>query len=343
MTKTTATAAAITAATKASYKYSAWVKPERKSIGGNIATIGDIETVSEMLSYKRPHGSKSEAEFIERYIMPHKPEVDDFGNFYLMVENPDGTAPATLWTSHTDSVHYEPGRQHVFNDNGMLKLSQPTRHSCLGADCAIGVWFMLEMYAHNVPGIYLFARDEEAGRTGSEWIAANDPAFLENFKHCVSFDRWGTKSIITHQMGVRCASEAFSKSLAAALSLDLVSDDGGSFTDSASFMGIIPECTNLAVGYYDQHTSRESQDIHFAAKLRNHLIAADFSGLVAERDPALFDDGGFDGFSLGFGRGSYVVTDEFEDMRDIVYYNPDDVAQWLLDEGYTPDDIQRAL
>ncbi len=33
----------------------------------------------------------------------------------------------------------------------------------------------------------------------------------------------------------------------------MVPEDTGVLTDSAQFMGIVPECTNISVGYYDEH------------------------------------------------------------------------------------------
>jgi len=40
-------------------------------------------------------------------------------------------------------------------------------------------------------------------------------------------------------------------------------DDGGVYTDSAEFVDIIEECTNLSVGYFSEHTTSEKQDIDF--------------------------------------------------------------------------------
>jgi hypothetical protein len=47
--------------------------------------------------------------------------------------------------------------------------------------------------------------------------------------------------------------------------MSYIKDDGGVYTDSAEFVDYIPECTNISVGYYSEHTVNEKQDI-------NHLI-----------------------------------------------------------------------
>jgi hypothetical protein len=210
--------------------------------------------------------------------------------------------------------------------------------NCLGADCTVGVWLILEMIAANVPGVYVVHNDEEIGRQGAEKIVAaykkikSDITTLLNFPivkyrpaelkpwaelpfsermeiapnsfwidHvdiAMSFDRKAYHSIITHQRGSRTASDAFSASLSTLLSPTLVSggypeyeaDPTGSFTDSASYDKLISECTNISVGYDDQHTKSETQDFTFAMLLRDALIANgqnmnDKTKLIAERDP----------------------------------------------------------
>ena len=44
-------------------------------------------------------------------------------------------------------------------------------------------------------------------------------------------------------------------------------DEGGVYTDSAEFTDIIPECTNISVGYYKEHTVNETQDIQYNFQL----------------------------------------------------------------------------
>lgn len=72
-------------------------------------------------------------------------------------------------------------------------------------------------------------------------------------------------------------------SLAAILGGDYKLDDTGTFTDTANYTDLVGECTNISVGYYDQHTSLEVQDIQFAEALLDVLISSDFSTLVVER------------------------------------------------------------
>lgn len=105
--------------------------------------------------------------------------------------------------------------------------------------------------------------------------------WMEYTKVAISFDRKNVGSIITFQSSTRCCSENFSQDLSDILSPHLnangyptlTSDDGGSFTDSYNYIKIIPECTNLSVGYFSQHTSSEIQDVDFMFILRDALIA----------------------------------------------------------------------
>ena len=45
--------------------------------------------------------------------------------------------------------------------------------------------------------------------------------------------------------------------------IELRPDDTGLFTDSANFIGVIKECTNISVGYYNEHSTSEIQNIQF--------------------------------------------------------------------------------
>lgn len=151
--------------------------------------------------------------------------------------------------------------------------------NCLGADCTVGIFIMLHMIKNGVPGYYCIFADEEVGRIGSEGMAKDIEKhdFLNEVDFCVSFDRYGYEDIIVKQSGQRTASDEFGRWLGDQIG-EFVSEhdypvpapsNNGSFTDSFSFRDIIPECTNICVGYKYQHQEREVQDIKYA------LILAD--------------------------------------------------------------------
>jgi hypothetical protein len=125
----------------------------------------------------------------------------------------------------------------------------------------------------------------------TQYLAAKSISdFKGKYDRIISFDRRDVGSIITHQSWSRCCSNAFADELAnqlnsTGLGLSYIKDDGGVYTDSAEFIDIIPECTNISVGYYKEHTHTESQDIDHLERLANACLQVDWDNLPTVRDP----------------------------------------------------------
>lgn len=242
----------------------------------------------DMITYCRPHGSASETEFINRFIAP-LPGVmrDTFGNYHVCTD-PTST---TLWSCHTDTVHRKAGRQtiHVDYTKMTLQLSKRSRKTsnCLGADDTTGCYLLREMILANVPGYYIFHYGEESGGIGSRALAGAYSAWLkERFKCAIALDRCGTQDIITHQ-GFRTASDAFALSLALALDMDYKPCSSGIYTDTAEYEEIIPECSNVSIGYSRAHSPAETQDLAHLDRLRTALLKIGSTNhLTIDRDPA---------------------------------------------------------
>jgi hypothetical protein len=269
---------------------------------------GPAADLIKMHAYRRPAGSMSEKEFINVWIDSLGTDVDKAGNRIVKV-GPD--KPKMLWSCHTDTVHLRGGfqRLHVAGDNTLrLTKRERKRSSCLGADDTVGCWLAREMILEKVPGLYIFHREEESFGRGSDFIAHDTPKLLEGIQAAVAFDRKGTGSIITHQMSGRCCSENFVTSLSSAIGLNMKADSGGTFTDTANYTDLVPECTNISVGYQGQHTPREQLDINFALKLREAMLEFDADKLVIEREPGTgyeeFDWEGV-GYTSGCGHTKY--------------------------------------
>lgn len=233
----------------------------------------------EMLRYRRPSFSATEQIFINKFIRPLGVTEDKFGNLMKVI----GDEPNILWSCHTDTVHWEEGLQQVKVTNKHAMLPEKSKSNCLGADCTAGVWVMSEMIKANVPGLYVFHRDEENGGKGSSFIAKNTPDLLKDIDAAIAFDRFGTQSVITHQFS-RCCSDDFADSLIEQLP-GSKRDDEGLFTDTANYTEIVSECTNLSVGYNGHHSSREIQNMEFLGQLRDRMIKLDTSKLRFSRDP----------------------------------------------------------
>jgi len=325
--------------------------------------IRRLQILMDMLTYKRPAGSRTEQEFIKKHL-EHLPGMtqDHMGNCIVRI----GGAPTVLWSSHTDTVHREQGRQRVvYREKSMrIALSRDEREApkganpkdsypksnCLGADCTTGVWLMHEMILAGVPGLYVFHAAEECGGHGSDFIARKTPELLDGICHAIAFDRMGRHDIITSQMGGICASDTFAESLAPHLPGKYMASPFGSFTDTANYMDIVPECSNIAVGYFDQHSHNETQCVPTAIALRRALIRLTpevIGSLAVARDPReeRYDyDPYYDpyyGANDLWERGDPVRKfSGKEEMYDIVYENPQDVAELLEQLGYTVRDVK---
>jgi hypothetical protein len=252
-----------------------------------------LDTLQEMLMYKRPEGSKTERKFINRYIKPLGVGKDGAGNLIKRI----GESPV-LWSCHTDTVHNRGGKQAVERAGDLFGLAEKGTwfkgSNCLGADDTAGVWLMSEMIKAKTPGLYIFHRGEEIGGVGSKFIANKTPDLLKGIKYAIALDRSGANDVITHQWG-RCASDDFADSLASGLNtgtgLRYKRDPAGIFTDTANYVDLVPECTNLSVGYRGAHSANEIQDGAHCLALREALIGLDTSTLVESRKAG--EDGGY--------------------------------------------------
>jgi len=191
-----------------------------------------------------------------------------------------------MWSSHLDGACAK-SEPVTFRKNkaGLITTDGTT---ILGADCKIGAALMVKMIEAGVPGWYIFHTGEERGLIGARHNAKLKWPLKPDI--CVSFDRRGTDEIITHQGCLRTASDEFATAFAEILNREgfkYKPSSHGSATDSKAYEKIIPECTNIGVGYYNQHTRRESQDIVHAEKLLKTILkyAEEIENLPAVRDP----------------------------------------------------------
>ena len=284
----------------------------------------NIDLLLKMLQHKRPSGDGQTKRFAKQYLEPVFGEPDAHGNYTLTISYPDGSDSGVLFTAHYDTVHSHGGYQRVVVEGDFA-----TSHGndCLGADCTTGIWLILGMIEADVPGTYVIHADEEIGCVGSRKFVADNLSDLEYYNACISFDRKGYSSIVTYQMGNRCASDEFASSLSDILGLDMKADDTGVFTDSAEYVNVVPECTNISVGYFAQHTKAESQDLVFAQRLLDALIAADWDRLVIARDPD----------KIPSHDNSAASIKDIKDTLD--QFNNDEIATALFDMGIDLHDL----
>lgn len=297
------------------------------------------EKLREMLSYCRPSGSATEAQFVKKFIDVHDPLVDAFGNRILIIGPQDAEI---MFASHFDTVHRRGGRQKVrVSRNG--EYIATSRHSnCLGADDTTGVYIMLELIEAKIPGVYVFHYGEEVGCIGAQGLHKDDEFnILPSLKASIEFDRRGYDSCVTHQMGQRCASDEFAKALCKQLPGNFVPDDGGIWTDNQEYVDTIPEVVNLSVGYFSQHSSAETQNPSFVAELVHALKEVDYESLPILRDPTIVERTQSGSLSGGRGRRSGGYSQgSFTSLLAIIEMYPEAAADAMWEYGFSERDIE---
>lgn len=236
----------------------------------------------------------------------------------------------TLFSSHTDTVHQQDGPNAFVRcvetaitplGDGRTNIVYRANGSQLGADCGAGVALMVHMITNGIPGHYVFHAAEEVGGIGSTALAESG-VFKNMFDRAIAFDRKATHSIITHQRGGQCCSTEFAEALAGQLNdanLDFMfaPDDSGVYTDTAEYVGQIPECTNVSVGYYNEHTMNERLDFTFFEQLANAVLLVQWEtlpvGVIPPPKPRL---------SIA----NYAFRSAFTDPFPIFGDDPDEVS-----------------
>ncbi len=319
-----------------------------------------------ILNERRPHGTEQAT--ASRWLSPYGYELFENSKgesmaYGIDVSGPNNTASTTLFNAHLDTVHKHPGKRKVKYDQKAGIVSS-TDGTPLGADDGAGVWLLLEMIDAGVPGYYLFTVGEECGGIGAKFMATNH--ILKSFDRAIAFDRRGTSSVITHQAFGRCCSDVFAQTLADELNFVLpdgyaylMPDDTGIYTDTAEYIDVIPECTNLSTGYNFEHTAHETLDINYLAALRDACITIDWGALPTERDPSEVEMDEFSriadklNHSYDNNKCSYKYASDFPDnfkdiintpVRDLAYMvqtcDPDLVADIIQDLAYEIADLK---
>ena len=237
-------------------------------------------TFLKLTSKTYPYGYEDDfvSEMQECGVLPKNLQKDSQENYFLKIGN-----SRTIFASHFDTAcKSQTPVKHIIDGN----IIRTDKTTILGADDKAGVTIMLWMIKNNIPGTYYFFIGEEVGCIGSG-LAAKFIEFKGIYDRIISFDRRGTDSVITHQSGTKTCSDEFAKDLAKQLNkkgLQYKIDDTGVYTDSAEFTSVIPECTNLSVGYYQEHTHNENQDILHLEKLANACLFVNWEDLPTKRD-----------------------------------------------------------
>lgn len=301
------------------------------------------------LSMCRAHDSATEKKFHQILVktltkLGVKPSFDTLDNIFVTVG-----VSKTLFTAHVDTVHRNGGYQPVKLVDNVFQLDSLTGY-CLGADDASGIFVLLSLIQAGVPGTYLFTRGEERGGVGAKHVA-KDEAFLRQFDRAIAFDRRGYSDIVTHQAMGRCASDEFAEALSNQLNdlgLLYMPCDGGIYTDTAEFTHLIPECTNVSVGYFNEHSNKETQDWTYLQALVEAVKQVRWEELPTKRDPNEVED---DSWLWGGLADSGPLCDALDEwsrgsskslrrmVAEAVYPEDPEAAEHYVDLGLLTDDL----
>lgn len=244
------------------------------------------------LTTRRRRGSQGEMSFVAWLASTYPPDIiDQAGNLHWDRRGKRGGK--TLFVGHTDTVHNSRQDEIVNPVSWEPGWARATDKQILGADNGAGLAMMMHLMMSGVAGYYIATRGEECGGDGSKYLVDEEDLLLSSFDRAITFDRKAYSSIITYQAGDRCCSDEFAEALSKefkAQGLKYEADPGGIFTDTALYVGLIPECTNLSVGYFNAHSLTECLDLDFFARLAKAVLKINWHNLPVVRSPGYDED-----------------------------------------------------
>lgn len=221
---------------------------------------------------------------LEKYL-PNGYKKDSIGNYYYEIGESE-----TLFTTHLDTYSKKYQKvNHVIEDD-FIGTDEKT---ILGGDNKLGTSILINMINENIPGTYYFFLGEEpttpgGGLYGSRNALSSNPNFFKKFKRAIAFDRREYGSIVTRQKARNCCSMEFAEAIADNLKKysNIEWDKKGGFgyyTDTAVFMDVIPEITNLSVGGFKEHHLDEYADLAYTFRVLTAALKIDWESLPIVR------------------------------------------------------------
>jgi len=248
-----------------------------------VNTFDFKELFLKLTQYTIPYGYERLLEPILYKIVPNL-KRDAYGNYHITIGK-----SKTLFTSHLDTYSKRKVKVNHIIDGDIIKTDGIT---ILGGDNKNGVVILLYMITKRVPGVYYFFKGEEGIVTGdscngSGWLLKTNSKIYTTVDRAIAFDRRGKGSVVIKQRGRMCCSEEFADDLVekfGELGLTFKKDYGYG-TDSAVFMDIVPEITNISSGGEYEHSFMESTDISYVEQIANAAIKIDWESLPSAREP----------------------------------------------------------
>jgi hypothetical protein len=298
---------------------------------GNLTkgTIMNTELLFNLLSTKRPYGTESETmDLVHLYIVNDNVTRDIVmrqQSEVMCIVYDTCPEPKTMFTCHLDTVHRDTGHVNLITTDVGRVMTDAT--TVLGADDGAGVALLVHMINEGVKGRFMFFVGEEKGGIGSSYTVANRADLFEGISHAIAFDRRGVSDVITSQSGGKCCSLEFSSALCNELSFCTDYDfapTSGVYTDTAEMIYLVPECTNVSVGYYNEHTVNESLDLVYLQQLSDAVTKVRWDELPVVRQLPLM--------TVGYEYGDYELDDRYlvNDIIDMMEENKITVSDLLI-------------
>jgi len=238
-------------------------------------------------------------------------QKDSIGNYFTKIGD-----SKTLFTSHLDTFSKTRKKvNHIIDDGNMIKTDGT---SVLGGDNKNGVLILFYLIKQGVPGTYYFFIGEESivngvGCYGSTNALKNNKDYFKQFNKAIAFDRRGKGSFVIRQAGRYCASNEFADAVINEYEKQGLEfgKDNAYRTDSAIFMDIIPEITNISSGGLYEHTYMEATNIEYVEKIAIASSKIDWDNLPIVRE---IKDLPFE--TIG---GSYTYDKELNKLSQITF------------------------
>lgn len=275
------------------------------------------ELFLKLTQYTIPFGNESK---LEKYL-PSGYKKDSVGNYYYQIGD-----SRTLFTTHLDTYSRDYEKvNHVIDKNDQYIIRTDGK-TILGGDNKLGCTILISMINDGIPGTYYFFIGEEpilsGGLYGSSEALKINPDFFKNFDRCIAFDRKEYGSIVIRQMGRMCCSPEFAKAIADDFDIHGIKWDStkgfGYYTDTAVFMDIIPECTNISAGGFFEHFTKEWVDLNYTYKVYLAAKKLNWENLPIKRElQARFskEEGKIDKY-LGFNNSK--IANEIHELMNLL-------------------------
>lgn len=257
--------------------------------------------------------------------------VSNYRDFYSIISidgggilvTPKGSKNYPLICSHLDTINdqrKEKETPKIVIQGDYISLASDSPCSCLGGDDRCGVFIALELIKARLPYAFGFFYDEEVGGVGSSYMLQY---LTDNITAFIGLDRRGADQAAIYGYD--------NSELMSLFERRGYFKAKGSFTDASNLARIYSKgvaCINLSVGYYNEHTPKET--INITAMNRTLTILKDMvDGLTSK--PFLIEN--------------FMIYNELYQSK-LYYYGDDDLYNYYGDDGlynYYDDDDSEAL